>query len=175
MPALESSPHTSNMPIKVRQQSACDCGVACLAMAAGLSYADAREVFVANGLGAKRGGKAPFRSNYKELRRVLAKAGFPSQLKRFSGWDSVGRAAILKVFAKANGKWHWVFAGRELRRGLFLQDPATELPAFETLPKEVLEPDRPYTEIGIYKPTGCFIEIQTKEFPLSVSTLISRK
>ncbi|ABD72154.1 hypothetical protein Rfer_4468 (plasmid) [Rhodoferax ferrireducens T118] len=159
LPSLRNeikSENAEGLPVKVRQQLKYDCGVACLAMASGKPYADARAVFVSAGLSVKRM-KRPYASNFKELQKALNDAGVPSRRKHFRGWDSVGQAAILKVFVR-NGDWHWVYAGRDRVFGLFVHDPATDLPTFEHFPEDVM-----CLDIAFYEPSGCFIHIEKDE------------
>lgn len=139
----------------VRQRTSSDCGVACLAMAAGVAYERAHQFFADSGLIAKRGRKLPLTSNFKELRRALAAAGRESSLKRFQSWESIGQAAILKVNRQKNGNWHWVYSGRHEEHGLYLLDPASDLPAFEQAPLDLA-----CQRWSAYVPDGCFIDLK---------------
>lgn len=141
-------------PVKVRQREQSDCGVACLAMAAKIGYDLALAAFTDAGLAVRRGRKPGLASNFQELRKALALVGTQTRLRRFKGWDSLGNAAILKVFVTPNGNWHWVFVGRDPLHGLFVQDPGTELAAFEVPPPGLL-----CLDLTLYFPTGCYIEI----------------
>lgn len=141
------------LPVKIRQQGRSDCGVACLAMAAGLSYAEAREVFVSVGLADKRQ-KRPFSSNFQDLRRALAACGKASTIKHFAGWGRVFESSILKVFVKKGVGWHWVYAGRDPQLGLFVLDPATDWPALEVQTGGVS-----CSLLDVYQPSGSYIEV----------------
>lgn len=151
--ANDPSQRVARLPVKILQQGRSDCGVACLAMAADLSYADAREVFVSVGLADKRQ-KRPFSSNFQDLRRALSACGKASTIKHFAGWDRVGKSAILKVFVKKGVGWHWVYAGSDPQLGLFVLDPATDWPALEVPPGGIT-----CALLDVYQPSGSYIEV----------------
>jgi hypothetical protein len=125
-------------------------------MAASIPYCDARAVLVEVGI-SDRYKRRPFSSNFKDLGKALKAAGVNSRMKRFHDWNCVGQAAILKVFVRKNN-WHWVFAGRDSELGLFVHDPATDLPSFESIPEDVM-----CIDFVAYRPSGCFIDIKPIE------------
>lgn len=139
----------------VRQQGDSDCGVACLAMATGTKYDVAHEIFVKKGFHLARGHRKPYYSTFTELQQALDAAGYSSRRPRFSGWAVVQGPSILKVNARSNGKWHWVFADRHPELGLYLLDPEADLPAFEHRPLDIA-----HTRLRRFKPSGCFIEVR---------------
>ena len=54
-------------PLPILQQTSSDCGVACLAMAANVTYASALYVFDELGLEQKRKGRAVYSSNFLDI------------------------------------------------------------------------------------------------------------
>jgi hypothetical protein len=147
-------------PRIVRQKDASGCGVACLAMATGMEYPAAREVFNRLGLDKTRhAGRKPYSSNFKELRAALSACGLPSELRRFSGWNAIAGPCIVKVNSGKLQNWHWVFASRTVQYGLHILNPALPLPYLEKMPLDVM-----CTGLEVYKPYGCYIEIQLANF-----------
>lgn len=147
------------MIVKVLQKGAHDCGVACLAMASGITYEDAYETFKSIGLGKCRGRKQEFSSNSTELQNALASVGVSSKLKRFKSFSALPQMAIVKVAKQINGNWHWVFVGRDTELGLYLHDPSNSLPTFETIPLDVL-----CVDISSFSPYGFYIEIGARNY-----------
>lgn len=139
---------------KIKQRYLTDCGIACLAMAACISYEEAYDTFKAVGLTAKRGRKPAYASNFKELMSALSHVGVHHKLKRFNSFDLLPSKSIIKVHKQKNGDWHWVFAGRNKDGELYLLDPATELLTFEKLPFDEL-----CIDIKFYNPCGSYIEL----------------
>ncbi len=140
--------------LKVRQQGMSDCGVACLAMALGIPYEEAKATFDAVGLSVRRGHKSPYSSNFKELIRALAAKGIVAQRKRFLGWGNIQGTSIIKTNVDAKRNWHWVVAYRDEAHGIVLLDPAIELPCFESPPLDVF-----YAPLDRYTPSGCYLEL----------------
>ena len=137
----------TNEIIRVRQRLPTDCGVACLAMVAGISYETGAEVFRSKRLGEQRNTKAPYSSNFQELRGVLQAAGVSNRMRRFNSWADLGHVSILKTRLFRNQKlhrdWHWVVA---VRRGIPLPsgvpsieilDPGNDGPCYEVMPMNV--------------------------------------
>ncbi|MGO9005103.1 MAG: hypothetical protein ACLQB4_04975 [Beijerinckiaceae bacterium] len=82
-----------------------DCGIACVAMLAGVRYSKALEAFDDKSSAAKNGNFAP------ALRDALIRLGRrPSRrLVKFRGYSVLEYDAILKVNLYNNGaEWHWV-------------------------------------------------------------------
>lgn len=139
---------------KIRQQGSSDCGVACLAMAAGISYNEAKDAFDSTGLSVRRGGKAAYSSNFKELLCALEHKGVLASRKRFKGWGDIQGLSIIKTNVDAKRNWHWVVAYRDAEHGIIVLDPAIDLPCFEVPPLDVF-----YIPLNKYVPAGCYIEI----------------
>lgn len=139
---------------KVRQQGMSDCGVACLAMALGISYEEGKAAFETMGLSVRRGRKAAYASNFKELMLALSSKGVAAHRKRFGGWGSIKGKAIIKTNVDAKRDWHWVVAYRDVEHGIVLLDPAIDLPCFENPPLNVF-----YISLDKYSPSGCYIEL----------------
>ena len=98
----------------VKQRQSCDCGVACLAMIARVSYERARAEFDAAGLATKYP-RRPYASNFADLARCARDIGCPLTMRRFMGWTALPAAAIVKVpcVDRPTRHWHWVVAVRE--------------------------------------------------------------
>lgn len=174
------APHRSTLtPGLVLQRGRHDCGVACLAMAAGVDHATAERAFIEVGLGAKRGGKPAFASNFKDLRAALRHLGHDSRLVRFTDWSHLRTPAIIKVqqhpgSGGKKGDWHWVFSSRHPIHGLVVLDPSLDVPAVEIFPP--VDAAQPFNALGVaglmahdlsfHRPQGCFIEVLSKvHFP----------
>lgn len=71
------------------QQDSYGCGVACLAMVAGVPYAEVRALCVDLGLGEKRGRKHPFATNFRDLTAVATQMGLNATMRRWNGWDAL--------------------------------------------------------------------------------------
>lgn len=130
---------------KIMQRDRFGCGVACAAMIAAKSYSDARSVFNERGLGAK---KRPFATNFSELRRCMELMGINSELRRWSGWDSIdglGIVAVSTSLGSGNRNWHWVVAERHEVFGVVLHDPDFDLPSFSSVIPDGVH-SHPFTE-----------------------------
>lgn len=87
----------------IRQRTNTDCGVACLAMLAGISWEQAREALF-NGTP-----KRSFRTKVQQMRIALLKFGIimsPS-LVVCKNPSRLSRDALLRTNVLANGDWHW--------------------------------------------------------------------
>lgn len=93
---------------RVRQRKKSDCGVACVAMVAGVSY---RKAFDAFGFDA---GQNTFYTSHKKLEEALGKLGCAVQREMFTSWDTILGSAILAVNRRCNRRnFHWiVFNGK---------------------------------------------------------------
>lgn len=132
------------------------CGVACLAMVVEVEYTAARSIFDKLGLNApKRKDRKPYSSNFKELRAALLACGYPSKVRRFTSWSTIGGPCIVKVHGVNLRNSHWVYANRTNQYGLYILDPALPVPYIEKMPLDVL-----CVELDIHQPYGCYIEIQ---------------
>lgn len=83
---------------RVFQRDSSDCGVACLAMVANISYLAARGVFDAIGIPNIRP-HLPYATNFKQLRQALTEFGIESSLERWRGWGHFSGIGILAVNA----------------------------------------------------------------------------
>lgn len=130
----------------VKQRQSCDCGVACLAMIARVSYDRARAAFDAAGLATKYP-RRPYTSNFADLARCARDVGHPLTMRRFTGWTVLPAAAIAKVpcAGRTTRHWHWVVAVRE-GDDIAILDPWTGLIRRLT--------DIPVSEVPLYTPTG---------------------
>ena len=144
-------------PQPVLQRGLNDCGVACAAMAAQVSYEASRRAFEELGLHAptKRGRIAkPYSSNFQELRAVLKALGIDSLLRRFSGWHLILTPCVVKVRTQHKRDWHWVFASRDSVHGLHVLDPARLDPYIERLPLGMAG-----VPLDVHIPFGCYLEV----------------
>lgn len=146
---------------KVMQEDRNGCGVACLAMVAGISYADARLTFLSYGFGSehRRNGKQPFLSNFTELMLVSAEHGIDSKMKRWRGWDQFEGLGIIKVGGAPGGRknqWHWVVAEKHEQFDVVIHDPDFHLPSFRRNPPQDVV-SQPFES---YEPHGCWISLK---------------
>lgn len=153
---MGDSEHGTPRIAKVMQQGHTDCGVACLAMVAGIPYGKAKAAFDANGLSERRGRKPAYASNFKELIGALAAVGVVARRRIFSGWAGLTGMSIMKTNVRSNGDWHWVVAFPHAERGIVLMDPAFDLPCFENPPLDVY-----YMRLDRYTPEGSYIELSS--------------
>lgn len=154
----------------VRQRNRHDCGLACLAMAAGLSYDEGLRIFSQVGLSEPRGKKKPFSTNYMELRMALCAAGASPAMKRFTSWQNLGDLAILKIAnkstPKAHDNWHWVVAVRQgLPTPLGVRSIEVLDPDFELKGLEITPPDATHVTLEYFRPYGSYLEIAGAESP----------
>lgn len=96
---------------RVRQRFRSDCGVACVAMVAGVGY---REAFDAFGFVE---GERHFYTNHGQLVRALEVLGCTVERRKFTSWENIPGRAILPVNHRCNRRnFHWVvFDGRAVR------------------------------------------------------------
>lgn len=112
----------------VRQRARDDCGIACLAMVAGVTYERAADVFAALNIG-RRGTR---RSNYAGLVLATHALGLHGHRRPWRGWATVEGVAILKIPHPKGQNWHWVVAERTTRVGVIVRDPDLPLVGFHT-------------------------------------------
>jgi hypothetical protein len=88
---------------RVCQRFRSDCGVACVAMIAGVSYQMAFDVFCFSD------GEKRFYTRHKHLVAALDKLGCEVQRKWFRSWEEVPGHAILPVNHRCKRRnFHWV-------------------------------------------------------------------
>lgn len=92
----------------VPQRHSTDCGVACIAMIAGVSY---QEAFDAIGFSAER---TQFYTTHSCLTNALRKLGISVMRRKFRSWQEIPGPAIVAVNHRSNRQlFHWVmFDGR---------------------------------------------------------------
>jgi hypothetical protein len=151
----------------VRQRGPTDCGVACLAMAAGISYERALQVFRELGLDSdnSRHGK-PLLSNFRNLETALRlHCSCPARRRRWAGWRELelslesGQLGILKVWPAASGRArpkhsHWVVAEAHAVAGIIIRDPWSCLVGLRSPIFNVL-----HQSLDCYEPEGCWIQV----------------
>ena len=120
-----------------------------------LTYESAKTSFDQCGLGARRKGRMPYSSNFKELSRAFQHLGYSVVRKRFTGWDCIQGPCVVKVKWTAGQNWHWVAATREPASGLYLLDPATG-----DFFLEHLKPGQSCMPLSYFPATGCFLALQ---------------
>lgn len=82
-----------------------DCGLACVAMLAGVPYEDALAAF--RNLAGEATTKS-FYTNHRQVEAMLHSLGVATERIRFRSWRAIGTHAIVKVNVKKSGNWHWV-------------------------------------------------------------------
>ncbi len=89
----------------VKQLDPKGCGVACVAMVAGISYEEAKRVLFPNHQRHKRS----FASDTPDLRRALRSLGFQvaDRCIRISKTSQLNQTALLKVNRQPEGPFHW--------------------------------------------------------------------
>lgn len=102
------------------------CGLACVAMLAGIGYAQARTLARALAIGPRLsrhragggGARAPlesWRTDARQLRRMLAVLRIGSGSERAVGdWRDCGGDGLVAINPREDGTWHWV---------VYLHDP----------------------------------------------------
>jgi hypothetical protein len=94
----------------IRQRQKKDCGVACVAMLAGVSYSVAKKAMFGDG--------AAGLTEASDLRAALADLGrSPGRLVplRRRDYRKLNGPALLKTNVRANGEWHWlVWSGKKI-------------------------------------------------------------
>ncbi|HGM8090047.1 TPA: hypothetical protein ACKP9S_006478 [Pseudomonas aeruginosa] len=153
--------------IRVAQEDDYGCGVACLAMVTGRSYAEARKDFVALGLADRRAGRPALGVSVGELRMAVSAAGLIAEPRRWKGWDSVDGLGIFKMKAdwrgpKGKGKWSWAVAFRHPEFGITVFDPHQDIPSFERMPM-----DEVCLLFSVYEPKGHWLQVEHR-IPLSI-------
>lgn len=141
----------------VRQRASFDCGVACLAMAAGVVYEEAARTFTQLGLdkGVRR--SRPYSSNFTQLRRALLASGVTSTMRRWQGWEALRGIGVVKVKPRSRLRhpdWHWVVVESHEQFGHVIRDPASPLASFGAAPQ-----DTAYCEYTRMVPAGNWIHV----------------
>lgn len=143
---------------KIVQTDAYGCGVACLAMVAGIAYEDAKQRFNALGLGVRRGSKPAYSTSSSEMRMAIASSGLITETRRWRGWDELQGLAVIKVrddWRGARGRWHWAVAFRHPDFEIAVFDPHQQDPAFSRMPTGVL-----CFDFSIYEPKGDWFQVE---------------
>ncbi|KSQ21592.2 hypothetical protein APB26_31895 [Pseudomonas aeruginosa] len=107
----------------VLQEDSHGCGVACLAMIAGVDYLSARDTFTRLGYGVQRKNKQPFSSNFTDLMSALQQHGILTKMARWVSWEALNGLGILKVANGHHNSWHWVVARPAPDSGVVIHDP----------------------------------------------------
>jgi ABC-type bacteriocin/lantibiotic exporter with double-glycine peptidase domain len=110
------------------QQDRTGCGIACAAMLAGVSYAEAKAAAVRLGIAVE---DSRLWSDTSPLRRLLETYGIAlsSTPKAFSTWDALPDRALLAIkwhLERGVPHWHWVVFERQEARPCVL-DPKRDL------------------------------------------------
>lgn len=140
----------------VRQQGATDCGVACVAMAAGIDYDRARATFAELGLARP---PRPFASNFTDLVRAFRAVGVEGRMRRWRSWDDFRGVGVLKVRSPgAVGRhWHWVVVESHEQYGHIVRDPGSPLVALRNPPMNVSHQD-----VSRFVPIGNWVQVATQ-------------
>ena len=141
------------------------CGVACLAMVAGITYEEARQRFNSLGLGVRRGCKPAYSTSSGEMRMAISSSGLITDSRRWRGWAELQGLAVIKVrddWRGAKGRWHWAVAFRHPEFDIAVFDPHQTEPSFSRMPFDVL-----CFDFRIYEPKGEWFQVE-QLFPLCV-------
>jgi len=152
--------------LKVVQTDRYGCGIACLAMVAGIPYEVARQQFNEYGLGIRRGCRPAYSTTTSELIGAVGRSGLLVQPRRWRGWSDFHGLGILKVrddWRGKKGKWHWAVAFRHNEFGVVVFDPHETTPSFEQMPMDVICIDFRY-----YEPKGQWLQVEQR-MPLDVA------
>ncbi|MEN1629717.1 hypothetical protein AAIH00_11405 [Pseudomonas aeruginosa] len=150
---------------KIVQTDTYGCGVACLAMVAGISYEAARERFHELGLGVRRGRKPAYSTSSGEMRMAISTSGLITDSRRWRGWAELQGLAVIKVrddWRGAKGRWHWAVAFRHPEFGIAVFDPHQSAPSFSRMPTDV-----ECFDFCIYEPKGEWFQVE-QSVPLFV-------
>ncbi|MDD4913360.1 MAG: hypothetical protein PHP57_13795 [Sideroxydans sp.] len=92
---------------RIRQRYKSDCGVACVAMVANVTYRRAFEVFGFDDV-------KSFYTSHNNLEAALIELGCQVQRKKFVTWDEVAGSAIIPVnHRRKRQNFHWVVFDRQ--------------------------------------------------------------
>lgn len=150
---------------KIVQTDTYGCGVACLAMVAGISYEAARERFHELGLGVRRGCKPAYSTSSGEMRMAISTSGLITDSRRWRGWAELQGLAVIKVrddWRGAKGRWHWAVAFRHPEFDIAVFDPHQSAPSFSRMPTDV-----ECFDFGFYEPKGEWFQVE-QSVPLFV-------
>lgn len=141
----------------VRQLDAFGCGIACVAMADGSSYADARATFDKLGYAHYRKYRKPYSTNFRELRAALSHRDIDTTMRRWEGWEAFSGVGIVKVASSLGSAnlWHWVIAEEHQQFGVVVHDPDFHLPGLSRV-----EGGMDYTPLTNYHPGASWIQIK---------------
>lgn len=106
---------------RVVQEEPRGCGIACVAMVAGMNYQAVRNYF-ARHIFLPRDRK-PHTRHY-QLCRALHKMGIKTEKRRFDHWRSIDTNAIVPINRQIDGGWHWIVFVSHPR--MYILDPAKE-------------------------------------------------
>lgn len=145
---------------KILGQDRYGCGVACLAMAAGISYEEARALFVRVGLGQRRKNKPAYSTNLSDMAMALSVAGLVNVPRRWKGWNHFKGLGVIKIRASGSdtGKhWYWCLAFQHPSYGIVLFDPYSFAPSFEKPPLDVI-----YTPLERCNPFATWLQVEIR-------------
>ncbi len=140
----------------IRQRQTTDCGVACLAMLAGITYHKAYTTMTLLGYDKS---PRPMATNYKQIEHSLAQHALATKRVKWLGWEAFHGLGLLKVPTRypappQEKHWHWVVAEKHPTFGIVLRDPASPLVAIETPPLNVMHQD-----LYRYEPYGMWLQV----------------
>lgn len=93
---------------RVIQEDSTGCGIACIAMVAGISYAEAKQITLNNEI-LKKSVKN-FYTTTKDLVNILNSIGIESSKgRKVRYWSSINTISIVGInFLETTDTWHWV-------------------------------------------------------------------
>lgn len=108
----------------VMQEEGLGCGIACAAMLASTSYAEAAKIILAKTNDKKSEAK---RTGIGELEGFLSVLNVPWERKSYKPWQDIKGLAIIGVDENEKREWHWVLVVRDSMRSVLI-DPSNDFP-----------------------------------------------
>ena len=106
---------------RVQQKDAGGCGIACVAMIAGMTYHQIKSFFEEHIFSRKD--KKPHCRHY-QLRKALEELGIQTEKQPFRHWRLIDTQAIVPINRQLDGGWHWIVFVRDGNRPYIL-DPGS--------------------------------------------------
>lgn len=131
--------------------------VACLAMAGGLDYTEARALVVRAGLAVRRGSSKPFCINRTEMCSLFAMAGMTYAPRTWRGWSAFHGLGVLKVRPREiqNPRFfYYAVAFTHPTYGVVIFDPYNPYPLFQNEPLDII-----YTPFDSLIPVRSWIQV----------------
>jgi ABC-type bacteriocin/lantibiotic exporter with double-glycine peptidase domain len=93
---------------RVVQEDETGCGIACVAMLSGQSYAAIKRLFVQKIFQRRR---QKLWTRHSDIQKALAEFGIETRRRRFKQWKNIQGIAVVPIDRRKKGYyWHWVIA-----------------------------------------------------------------